>query len=172
MKIFASTTALPAGVAYVSNYRYIILSRYTPGGRSFGWEYADCATTESLTAAVKAVKTDLGADYSIKVIEQPAEHYTPAAVAVVVEAAAVTPLEVAALKDVYQSDFQDSDKIDSIIGNPVWSGADTKSAGGVYSSLIKKGFIACNGKGNDKTVWLTEAARPIVAALLVANWKA
>ena len=77
-----------------------------------------------------------------------------------------TEKENAELLAIYHSDYHDSDQIDDIIGNPVWSEANTQSQGGVYASLVKKGLIICSYGKRNPTVMLTEAARPLLLTLL------
>ena len=82
----------------------------------------------------------------------------------------LTSKEIAELKDIFKNQYHDSDSIDSIIGNPVWNLATSKAQGGVIASLLKKGLIGQDGKGNDSTVWIVKTARPLVELLIALGW--
>lgn len=75
------------------------------------------------------------------------------------ETTKLTALETAALKNLATSDY----------GNPTWQwcatgGIVTKSAaGGVVSSLVKKGLVVCQGRGDDATITITAAGLAAVA---------
>ena len=83
----------------------------------------------------------------------------------------LTTLERAALSAIVFSDYQDSDQIAEVLNNPVWTPAESHSDGGVYASLLKKGLIGVDNAGprNDHQVWVTQAARPLVTALLAGT---
>jgi hypothetical protein len=76
----------------------------------------------------------------------------------------LTDLERAALRNLATCGYGDKP------GDPVWDwcatgGIVTKSkAGGVVASLQRKGFVVCDGSGEDATITVTPAGLAVMAA--------
>lgn len=72
----------------------------------------------------------------------------------------VTDLELAGLRGIAASDFQDTRDLNEMIGCRVWTFDcnpfdNARTFSGVVSSLVKKGLAGSQEDGEDSTLWLT-----------------
>ncbi|MCZ6868066.1 MAG: hypothetical protein O7G84_01020 [Gammaproteobacteria bacterium] len=92
------------------------------------------------------------------------------------ETTRITENEAAYLVGIIESDYAEGQDImtgdaDLIVGTPVWDWSPAegfgKSAGGIASSLSKKGLVHCEGSGEEATISMTlkglEAIRAYIA---------
>jgi hypothetical protein len=74
----------------------------------------------------------------------------------------LTGIERQAIKGILDSDYMDGDTGDLAVNRPVWtwSGnpfASKRTFSGAVSSLVQKGFVHCEGFGNDACISITRA---------------
>ena len=78
----------------------------------------------------------------------------------------VTPKEAALLNDIITSEYQDGD----VVGHDIWFDyiVDSKSKGGVYASLLEKGFVTASLSTQTHGCDITESTIAITQAGLDA----